>query len=413
MAFYLTGYNSVDVATLCGFVTPGQTGVHDPPERELDIQYLPGNDVPQVTVLRKRERRINFSVSMSAANHAALVANLASLRGYLMPDDNFHALTVADRANQQIMALCEKWPVPFELLPGQLRAIEFSIPFLCYPYWEDASEQSAYIAGTFLTFRQATFEHSAVDGWVAGGTGGTLTVEASDPYEGARCMKVVPVGAGGGCGTSLITGITAGNKYSMQCRLKGAVGGESVTLSIGWYTAGDVFLSLSSASASVLTDDWSLCKLENVTAPATAAKAVLLVLGAAPITFCIDNVCLEEAAACGDFITPYDANTAVYNGGQTVCYPVYTCELLADMASGLSFSVGSETFTYTGALSTGDSLVIDTDPAERSVKLNGADDLANTDVDAKFPGLAVGSNTVMLSDYTKFHLTVAYRRRYL
>lgn len=101
---------------------------------------------------------------------------------------------------------------------------------------------------------------------------------------------------------------------------------------------------------------------------------------------------------------------AVDNTGGLVAWPVYTCTLLADMPTGLSFTVGGTTFTYTDPLVTGDSLVVTTELPD--VALNGSRSLSGTDPAAEFPGLGAGVNVVTLSDDSKFRLGLSYRRRY-
>lgn len=101
---------------------------------------------------------------------------------------------------------------------------------------------------------------------------------------------------------------------------------------------------------------------------------------------------------------------SVSNAGDLVCWPVYTCTLLGNMASGLNFSVAGQTFTYTGALTTGNSLVVTTELPD--VALNGTRSLAGVASAATFPGLGVGANAITLSDASKFRLGLSYRRRY-
>lgn len=253
MAYYITSYNSIDLNATCGVVTPGVGGPHDLPDRELSILKLPGSDTPHVTVIRRQTRSLQFRAVAVGTSHSDLVTKLGTLKGYLMPDDDFHALIVADRSSQRIMALCEGFPINISSMPDDYLAIEFGLNFLAYPYWEDASAQSTHIT--------------------------------SSP-------------------------------------------------------------------------------------------------------------------------------TTVANGGQMVCYPTYTCEINATMATGLWFQVGSNRFTYTGALASSDSLVVESDQQLPDVKLNGTRAWAGVAAASVFPSLAVGNNTVTLSDAAKFHLTVAYRRRY-
>ena len=413
MAYYITSFNGVDLQATCGLVTPGVSGVHDLVEPEISKLWLPGSDTAHVTVLRREMRTINLYALVVGDDHSDLVSKLALLRGYLFPDTDFHPLVVADRADQRIMALCLGWPVGVDKLPGDIAALELQIPFLAYSYWEDATARSAKVATSFLSFRQATFEHSALDGWAAL-VAGTPTLQSSGAYSGTRCMKVVTT-AGGTDGAKTpdagITGVTAGLDYSLQMRLKGEAGGETVTAAIRWYTSGDVYLSEDTANFN-LTAAWAQYKLEGATAPVTAAKASVQVRDAHASTFYVDEVCLEEAATCGDFITPYDANTTIYNGGQRTCYPEYTCHVTDTLATGLWFETADQRFIYQGGLVDTDELLVDTDQQLPDVELNGTRDWANVNRASVFPPLAVGFNTVELSDPTKYWLAVSARWRH-
>jgi hypothetical protein len=113
--------------------------------------------------------------------------------------------------------------------------------------------------------------------------------------------------------------------------------------------------------------------------------------------------------------THIDTGSAVVaNSGQQPTYPTYTCAVSSAMAAGLSFVVSGQTWLYTGALAPGDSLVVEADDDCPDVKLNGVRVWQNVASSSKnYPALAIGNNTITLSDYTKFHMTVTWRRRYL
>jgi len=102
--------------------------------------------------------------------------------------------------------------------------------------------------------------------------------------------------------------------------------------------------------------------------------------------------------------------TSINNTGQMSAYPTYTMTVTNTLSSGLSLTVGSRTWQYTGALTATDVLVLATDPQAPDITLNGTRDFANADSDDRLT-LAVGKNTVTKSsaDYT---LDVSYRRRY-
>lgn len=415
MAYYLTSYNAVDLQATCGLVTPGVSGVHSAPKVELHQTWLPGAQSAHVTVLRRGMRTITFKGLVAATTHTALVTAIDTLKGYLTPDDDFHALVVADKPGKQIMALFTGLDIGVTALPNETDVYELSIPFLCYPYWEDATARTAIIAPAFLGYKQATFEDSALGdcGWHVLDAGSPTSV-TTDPYAGDYCMQVVTPG-GGTPGAKTpeagIQGVTAGDKYSVSLWMKGAAGGETVQLAIRWFSAGSAFISEVTSNLT-LTSSWAQYKFENQTAAALATKASLQLRDAHAATWFVDNVCFEEAAACGAFITPYDADTQIKNTGDMTCYPEWTCELDDAMAAGLDFTIGTAKAEYDGALIATDSLVFDADQQAPDVKLNGTRDFANTNVASAYPSLAKGWNDVALSDSAKFHLHMSVRQRY-
>jgi hypothetical protein len=416
MAYYLTGFNSVDLQATCGLVTPGVTGVHSAPKAALQQTWLPGGSTAHVKVLRRGMRTITFKGLVAATTHAALVTAIDTLKRYLTPDDDFHALVVADKPGKQIMAIFTGNEIACDILPNERDWYEVTVPFLCYPYWEDITPTTAIIAPAFLGYKQATFEDSALGdcGWHVLDSGLPTSV-TTDPYAGDYCMQVVTDGSHATDGAKTpeagITGITAAHVYSVSLWAKGAAGGETVQLAIRFFNAASAFISEVTSNLT-LTAEWAQYKFENQAAPALATKASLQLRDAHAATFFIDDVCFEEAAACGDFITPYDADTQIENTGDMTCYPEYTCELDDAMAAGLDFTIGTTKFEYDGALIATDSLVVDSDQQAPDVKLNGTRDFANTNVASAFPALAKGWNDVALSDSAKFHLHMSVRQRY-
>lgn len=99
------------------------------------------------------------------------------------------------------------------------------------------------------------------------------------------------------------------------------------------------------------------------------------------------------------------------NNGSKEAFPTYTCTVTDNtLTTGLTITVGSDVFTYTGALVTNDVLVVTTDEELPDVTLNGTRDFANTSASATFPTLAVGANTVTKSN-DSFDLVVSWRDR--
>ena len=409
---YITSYNDVDLRVLCGLHTPSVSGIHDLVALALNIKKLPGGSIPDVTMLPDDFRNVSFGALVVGDGHDGLVANLERLRGALRPDADFHPLVVVDRPTHRIMALCSGgFSVSLKELPNVHDVAQVTIPFLCYPYWEDLTERNILFATALLTFRQATFEHTALDGWVAYDTG-EATVETTAPYDGNSCMKVVCSGDDGVETPERGIAVAAETDYSLQAMVKGAAGGETVTAAIRWYDGDDVFLDEATENWE-LTSAWALYKAEGKTAPVGAVSASVRITDAHPSIFYVDNVCLEEAATCGEFITPLDAHTTIANTGQMVAYPTYTITALDTLADGLTLTVGATELVYEGALGAEDVLTVETDQQMPDVKVNGARSWAGVTSGPPMPTLPVGMSALALTDPDKCRLTVAYRQRYL
>jgi len=139
-------YNSVDLS-IYGLVTPGVSGAHDLPGVELAETYCPGSDAPDVRVVRRSTRILQFKcVVYSDTSHADLVSKLQALKGYLSPDLGFKVLTLTDVTSKRISAMCLGFPVNIDRIPYVQTAVEFTLSFRCaVPWWEDSSAQSATI----------------------------------------------------------------------------------------------------------------------------------------------------------------------------------------------------------------------------------------------------------------------------
>lgn len=140
-------FNSVDLSTY-GLVTPGVSGAHDLPGVNLAETYCPGSDAPDVRVVRRSTRILQFEcVVYSDTSHADLVSKLQALKGYLSPDLGFKVLTLTDITSKRISAMCLGFPINIASIPYVQTFVEFTLSFHCaVPWWEDASAQSATIA---------------------------------------------------------------------------------------------------------------------------------------------------------------------------------------------------------------------------------------------------------------------------
>jgi hypothetical protein len=95
------------------------------------------------------------------------------------------------------------------------------------------------------------------------------------------------------------------------------------------------------------------------------------------------------------------------NTGDEPCPVVWTCTATNTLATGLWFEVAGERFTYSGALATGNVLVVETELPK--ARLTGVENWSNVTTTAKFPWLAVGANVVSKSS-ANFTLKAEYRR---
>ena len=110
-------------------------------------------------------------------------------------------------------------------------------------------------------------------------------------------------------------------------------------------------------------------------------------------------------------ITATDETDPVFfrNEGTLPCFPVYTCTVTDALATGLTFTVGSKTFTYTGALVANDVLVVDVEAM--TVTRNGTSAMAYAADDTEWPELVTGPNDLTQSS-SNFTLRAVYRNRY-
>lgn len=133
-------FNGVDLSSY-GLVTPGVAGVHDLPAMEVSRTTIPGRDYPDETDQRLSMRTLVFSCVVVGDDHADLVSDLAVLKGHLSPTLGYRALTITDLADKRIMARSQGFPVRIDAIPYWAEAVEFTLKFAAYPWWEDASEQ--------------------------------------------------------------------------------------------------------------------------------------------------------------------------------------------------------------------------------------------------------------------------------
>lgn len=145
-------YNSVDLS-IYGLVTPGVSGAHDLPGVETAETYCPGSDAPDVRVVRRSTRILQFKcVVYDDRSHAILVSKLQALKRYLSPDLGFKVLTLTDITSKRISALCLGFPINIDSIPYVQTFVEFTLQFRCaVPWWEDVTAQTASVASGSTT----------------------------------------------------------------------------------------------------------------------------------------------------------------------------------------------------------------------------------------------------------------------
>lgn len=144
--YYITGYNGYRLSDY-GAVTPGVSGVHDLPGRQVNELWLPGNLNPHVTTVRRTRKPVIFRVVIAGDSHEELILNLDAIKGILDPgDDAFHPLRVIDRPGLEIMALhVGGFEVNFTELPGLHRVAELQAEFKTFLYWQDALTTTVHV----------------------------------------------------------------------------------------------------------------------------------------------------------------------------------------------------------------------------------------------------------------------------
>jgi phage-related protein len=147
----ITTYNTHALSTYL-VAEQSFSGILDLNALELMRLDMPEGCTPHYKVLRENAPVILFNCKLTGTP-AAMASNLATVRGILRPDYNFHALVVDKRPNQEIMALC--MGLPLEVSSDALYQWRFPVTFQVYPYWQDASNQTAAVTASPTTIANA------------------------------------------------------------------------------------------------------------------------------------------------------------------------------------------------------------------------------------------------------------------
>ena len=147
-------------------------------------------------------------------------------------------------------------------------------------------------------------------GWTNNAAGGVISRITTDAAFGAACLQTVNDGTGANQGpvTDALTGLTAGNVYTVGKKIRSVSGATAIRVQIEWYTVLDVSISTSESDVT-LTTAWQKFIL-TATAPALGVHAKIRVINTAATaaTYNIDGVQIDN----GRVALPFDpANTRV------------------------------------------------------------------------------------------------------
>jgi len=157
-----------------------------------------------------------------------------------------------------------------------------------------------------------------ITGWSAF-TSGTISALTTDSFIGSGCVKFTKTSATDDAGVFSATAnkalATAADIYSASAYVKVPTGQETIQVraSIRWYTSAGTFISTTAGTLTTITDTdgWIRLTTENATAPATTARADVVVYQDAGTKtignfFLVDAIKLENSAITTQFIEPRD-----------------------------------------------------------------------------------------------------------
>ena len=157
-----------------------------------------------------------------------------------------------------------------------------------------------------------------ITGWSAF-TSGTISALTTDSFIGSGCVKFTKTSATDDAGVFSATDnkalATAADIYSASAYVKVPTGQETIEVraSIRWYTSAGTFISTTAGTLTTVTatDGWVRLTTENATAPATTARADVVVYQDAGTKtignfFLVDAIKLENSAIATQFIEPRD-----------------------------------------------------------------------------------------------------------
>lgn len=129
-------FNDVELGVY-GLVTPSVSGIFDLAGEEVARTFIPGRDMPNDVDVRGSLVPVKWHCVVAGDDHDDLVSKLADLRTLLSPRLGWCPLSVENRADQRTFARCHGLPVSLDILPYQIRVVEFDLTFDRVAYWED------------------------------------------------------------------------------------------------------------------------------------------------------------------------------------------------------------------------------------------------------------------------------------
>ena len=136
-------FNSVDLSSAAGLVTPGQQGIHDLADIVIAQTYVPGYALPNETVLRDGTIKMSLpSVMASDLSHADLLSKLHTLKTYVSPRLGWKYLVTSALTGKRTLARFEGFPVNIDALPYDQTDVQFTLTAIRAPWWEDATAQT-------------------------------------------------------------------------------------------------------------------------------------------------------------------------------------------------------------------------------------------------------------------------------
>lgn len=402
-------FKGVDFSSVLDFETPSISGALDLHPAEIATTPLAGRDYQNVRVVRRAPRNITFEAVMSDVDRASFLKQLRYIKRVLSPSAGPGFLTRSDFPGKRI--LCQSVNLPWDenTLPYLIRGGRFSIEFIPLGHWEDDAPNLMTLAATnLLSDYDASFDSSlsgTPDWRVSAGATVEFDTDIILSDDGSAFMRLETSADGAYTEVTTASAVTAGQSYAVSLRGVTIEAVGTVDIGIRWYGAAGAYIS-SSYSSKTFVSTWADYSMV-ATAPvgALTARVTIAQNGDGTREVLIDSVQLELGGAATSFVL----ESCVVNGGDLPAYPIITCTATNNLPSGLWFQIGTQRFTYTGAITTGQVLVVTTDVP--NVTLNGVVAFANTDPTSEFPLLGLGINEITKSS-VNFTVGLSWRRQY-